>query len=207
MTDASDVRRAATVCSEFLSATADADWDIAISDLELTVAGVIAHAAEGCLWYAIDLAAGGTELQAVEHRVNADGSNADLIDTMRTYADIAAAVVEAGLDSARGFHPLGAADPSGFAAMACDELLIHTDDAARGLGLTFHPPDDLARSVLRRLFPWVTPADDAWEQLRWANGRIALGDLDRLAGWAWHCAPLEEWDGSVPTRPDPPAAI
>lgn len=105
--------------------------------------------------------------------------------------------------SARGFHPMGAADASGFAAMACDELLIHTDDAARGLGATFAPPDDLVEPVLRRLFPWVSPVTEPWPQLRWANGRIALGDRDRLDGstWAWHCAPLADWDGTVATRP------
>ncbi len=95
---------------------------------------------------------------------------------------------------------MGTADPSGFAAMACDELLIHTDDPARGLGLGFHPPDDLAESVLQRLFPWVTPHGDPWDQLRWANGRLALGELERLTDWAWHCAPLKEWNGIVPTR-------
>jgi hypothetical protein len=55
--------------------------------------------------------------------------------------------------------------------------------------------------VLRRLFPWVTPTGEAWEQLRWANGRVELGDLDRLTDWAWHCAPLTEWDGTVATKP------
>jgi hypothetical protein len=28
------------------------------------------------------------------------------------------------------FHPAGAADASGFAAIACDEMVIHTNDAA-----------------------------------------------------------------------------
>lgn len=99
---------------------------------------------------------------------------------------------------------MGAADPSGFAAMACDEILIHTDDAARGLGLVFRPPTDLAERVLHRLFPWVTDVDDPWEGLRWANGRIALGGRERLSGWTWHCAPLDEWDGTSPTRPSAP---
>ena len=92
------------------------------------------------------------------------------------------------------------ADPSGFAAMACDEMLIHTDDAARGLGLAFHPEPDLATAVLHRLFPWVTIITDPWEQLRWANGRADFADQQRLSGWAWHCAPLGEWDGTMSTK-------
>lgn len=130
-----------------------------------------------------------------------DAPNDDLVATLVAYASVAAAVVEVSPDSARGFHPMGTADPSGFAAMACDELLIHADDAARGLGRTFRPPVDLSRKVLRRLFPWVMPGDDVWARLRWANGRIALDGQDRLTGWAWHCAPLEDWDGTVPSAP------
>lgn len=201
MTDASDVRRAATICADFLDDATDADWQVAIPDLGLSVGRVVAHAAEGCLWYAIDLAAGGRDLPTVEQRVKDDEANVDLVDTLRAHASVAAAVIEASPTSARGFHPMGTADPSGFAAMACDELLIHTDDAARGLGVSFHPPDDLAGSVLRRLFPWVTQHADPWEQLRWANGRTALDERERLTNWSWHCAPLEDWDGTVPTRP------
>jgi hypothetical protein len=205
MIGASHVTVAAQVSADFLSAATNADLTVAVPDLDLSVAGVVAHAAEGCLWYAIDLSAGGNELQLVEHRVKTDGTNGDLIDTLRSYARVTAAVIEVSPDSARGFHPMGAADPSGFAAMACDELLIHTDDAARGLGLAFRPPDDLADAVLRRLFPWVAPRDEAWDQLRWANGWVALGDLERLTDWAWHCAPLAEWDGRVATRSSRPS--
>ncbi len=201
MAEASHVRHAAEVCTDFLQTAIDSDWDLPVPDLEWTVADVVAHAAAGCLWYAIDLAAHGTDLQTVEHRVKTDESIAGLIDTVRTYAEVVAAVIEVTPETTRGFHPMGAADPSGFAAMSCDELLIHTDDAARGLGLTFRPPADLALVVLRRLFPWVKPGDDPWEQLRWCNGRIALSGRERLVGWAWHCEPIDEWNGTIPTWP------
>jgi len=179
----------------------DVDWSVQVPDLDLSVAEVVAHAAEGCLWYAIDLSAGGKDLKPVEHRVKIDGPNVDLVDTLATYAAIVASVVEVSPVSARGVHPMGTADPSGFAAMACDEMLIHTDDVARGLGVGFRPPAELAAQVLRRLFPWVSPSGNVWEQLRWANGRIALSGQPRLSDWAWHCAPLEEWDGRIATRP------
>lgn len=102
---------------------------------------------------------------------------------------------------------MGMADPSGFAAMACDEMLIHTDDAARGLDVSFDPPHELAEPVLRRLFPWVSEVTDPWQQLRWANGRIELDGRPRLTDWAWHCAPLDEWDGTMPRRPARPDAF
>lgn len=201
MVGASHVRRAAGECVTFLGASIDADWDALVPDLDFSVIGVVAHAAEGCLWYAIDLAAGGKDVEPVEHRVKTDNGSAAVLQTLKTHAAVVASVIEAAPTTSRGYHPMGSADPSGFAAMACDEMLIHTDDAARGLGLAFNPAQDLAEAVLRRLFPWVTDVTDPWEQLRWANGRIALGDLPQVSGWAWHCSPLDEWDGRVATRP------
>jgi hypothetical protein len=78
--------------------------------------------------------------------------------------------------------------------MACDELLVHTDDAARGLGSEFYPDSALAGRVLARLFPWHDP----WQTLLWANGRIDLPGRRNQAAWAWHCAPIAEWDGTPP---------
>ena len=196
--DASHIAAASGVCTSFLRAAVEADWSVGVPDLDMTVGGVVAHAAEGCLWYAIDLSAGGQDLQAVEHRVKPDRPPSELVATLDTYAAIVETIVRAAPPDARGFHPMGTADPSGFAAMACDEMLVHTDDAARGLGRRFVPPAELAEAVLRRLFPWVDVEDDPWQLVLWANGRIELDRRPRLTGWRWHCAPLDEWDGTVP---------
>jgi uncharacterized protein (TIGR03083 family) len=193
-----DVRAAAEACVEFLTDASDADWSLGVPDLDWTVSEVVAHAAEGCLWYAIDLAAAGRELQAVEHRVKPSTGPSDLVDTMRAYAEVVASVIDIAPPSARGFHPMGAADPGGFAAMASDELLVHTYDAGRGLGRAFTPPGDLAAKTLGRLFPWVPVDGDSWPGLLWANGRIELPGRARLVRWRWHCAPLHEWDGRAP---------
>ena len=84
--------------------------------------------------------------------------------------------------------------------MACDELLVHGDDAARGLGVSFEPDRVLAAAVLDRLFPWhrLRPDDDPWRVLLWANGRADLAGRERQIHWRWHCAPLVEWDGAPP---------
>ena len=97
------------------------------------------------------------------------------------------------------------ADASGFIAMGCEEMLMHTADILQGLARPFRPPDDLTARVLARLFPWA-PEGDVWASLRWVSGRIALPDHARLgADWYWHCAPLDEWDGTVKKRRAPPA--
>lgn len=200
MIGAAELRETATVCVGFLRSVSDRDWTVGCPGLDLSVVDVVAHAGQVCLWYGIDLAAGGTDLLSIEQRIKTDGDPASVLDVVGTFASVTASVIAAASPSDRGFHPAGTADPSGFAAMACDELLIHTDDAARGLGETFTPPAELVVAVLERLFPWIEPDADPWSQLRWANGRIALGDVPQLEGWSWYCKPLAEWTGEIPSR-------
>jgi Mycothiol maleylpyruvate isomerase N-terminal domain len=193
-----ELRRAIAGTSAYLGAVADRDWQTPLPHLELDVASTVAHVAEVCLWYAIDLSARGADLEPVDHRVEPDSAPADLIRTLTTYGEILLLVVEAAPPEARGFHPYGLADASGFAAMACDELLVHTDDVARALEEPFHPEPGLAAAVLERIFPWAPTGGDPWDSLLWANGRTELLGRGRLQDWRWHCAPLSEWDGERP---------
>jgi hypothetical protein len=205
-----DVRRAAEVSVAALEPLAGADWEQLAGDLEWTAAATLEHIIEGLVFYARDLATPVIEPAAEELRLVCapDTSPAAPLDGLQLAAAVVAAGVAAAPDEVRAFHPSGAADASGFAAMACDEILIHSDDIARGLGTPFEPPRDVCERVLGRLFPWAPRTRDAWQRLRWANGRAPLDDLPRLPpDWEWHCAPLDEWDGSVPTsrtqaRPD-----
>jgi len=132
-----------------------------------------------------------------------DGApNAELLDVLDAAAATPAHVARAAPAGARAFHTDGMADTCGFLAMGCDEILVHGWDAVRGLGGEFAAPADLAGRVLRRLFPWAPPDASAWQTLLWANGRVDLPGRAERPGpdWAWHCAPLDEWDGTVPRR-------
>lgn len=202
----SDVLEAAAACLALLEPASRADWSAPVPGLDFTVASVVAHAANTALWYALDIWGGPGDDAAFDLTVKDDAANPALLVSLASAARACAASVEAAPPATRGFHPAGAADPSGFAAMACDELLVHTDDAARGLGLTFAPDPALAGRVLARLFPWHAPrtgdsdgdTDDPWRLLLWANGRIDLQGRPNQAGWQWHCAPLADWDGLPP---------
>jgi hypothetical protein len=195
-----DVRRAARWCADTLTAH-PGDWDAAIPDLKWTVRQAMAHATQCCLWYAVDLSAGAADLETWELTVKVEAGPAALIATMGTFSLITSLAIDAAPSTQRGFHPFGTADPSGFAAMTCDELLIHTDDALRGLGASATPPPDLCDATVRRIFPWAPTDVDPWDALRWANGRIDLPGLPRDRRWRWHCAPLSEWDGTNPNAP------
>jgi uncharacterized protein (TIGR03083 family) len=200
--DGSSVLAAADECRALLGAAVDQDWGRQLPHLDWTVAQTVTHVAEVTLWYATDLAAGPRRLDTMELRVPPSTPPAELLATIASFATVLARVIDASPPGARGWHPFGLADASGFAAMACDELLVHIDDAARGLELPFAPPDPLARATVERLFPWAPPDTDPWPTLLWANGRTDLPGHPRQVRWRWHCAPLEEWNGLNPSGRD-----
>jgi uncharacterized protein (TIGR03083 family) len=196
--DGGHVLRAAEASRALLGGAVEQDWTRAVPDLDWTVAETAAHMVESVLWYATDLAAGERELSTMDLRVRPETPPADLVATVGAFATVLARVVDGAPPGTRGWHPYGLADASGFAAMACDELLVHTADAARGLGVPFAPPAELAAATLARLFPWAPAGVEPWPALLWANGRLDLPGQPRQVDWRWHCAPLEEWDGLNP---------
>lgn len=151
-------------------------------------------------WYAAQLAAPGSTRLRVDYRVHDDATNTELLDLFEAAAATLAQVARAAPADVRGYHSAGMADPTGFLAMGCDEILVHTWDAARGLGVAFAPQEGLADRVLRRLFPWAQLDAPPWQALLWANGRVDILGQPQRPGpdWAWHCAPLDEWNGTVP---------
>jgi hypothetical protein len=80
-------------------------------------------------------------------------------------------------------------------------VLVHGADLAAGLGVDFEPPAEVCEHVVRRLFPWAPADAPSWAALRWANGRAPLGDRLPERKWLWHCAPLDEWDGTARRLP------
>ncbi|MBB5490436.1 maleylpyruvate isomerase N-terminal domain-containing protein [Nocardiopsis metallicus] len=129
-----DVRAAADTALEFLEPRLGRDWSAAIPGMDFTVASVLAHAAQGPLWYCLDLIGGTADEAAFEITVRPDADPHALLRSLNSAARLCAMSVDAHPSSARGFHPMGASDPSGFAAMACAEILVHTHDAATGWG-------------------------------------------------------------------------
>lgn len=190
--DGTSIDQALRSSAAFLHRTVDLDWDRPIPQMTWSVREVIAHVADTLLWYATDLAGGPHELSTMDLRVRPAEAPAALIETVGTFGRVLGHVVDGVTPGQRGFHPDGAADSTGFAAMACDEILVHTSDAARGLGLEYEPSEVLTGAVLRRLFPAAPRDADPWAALLWANGRIALPGRAQQVGWHRHSAPLGE---------------
>jgi len=197
--DAAMLRRASEECAVFLDGSVEAHWMVPIPEMSWNVAETVAHMAQALLWYSSDFAAGPSELSSVEVKVDPSATPFELTRTVRTVSRVLAGVVATVEGSWRGWHPYGIADASGFVGMACDELLVHTSDAASGLGREFTPAPEIAEATLHRLFPWAPTEVDPWSALRWANGRSGLPGHGRLTTWRWHCAPLSEWDRTDPS--------
>ena len=115
---------------------------------------------------------------------------ADLVRTLATYAEVPARALDGGAPEDRGRHDACLPDASGFVAMACDEPLVHTGDAATGLNHPFVPSAELVDRTVRRLFPEAPEGHEPWATLLWANGRAPLGETPRREKWTWHCTPL-----------------
>jgi hypothetical protein len=197
-----DVLAAAELCRTMLEPALAADWAVPVPGLDFTVASAVAHAAEAPLWYSLDIWSG-QEDAAFDVKVGPDAPNERLVASLVASACALAAGADAAPAGTRGFHPFGSPDPAAFAAMACDELLVHGDDAARGLGrarpgLRPGPRPGLGGPGTPLSWHVVGPGEDPWRVLLWASGRTDLEGRPRQVGWRWQRAPLAEWDGTRP---------
>lgn len=199
-----DVRTAAHLATEFLGTHLDDDWSAPAGSLEWDCRETIEHIIDSLDVYAVLLATRAQRF-APAVRIARDPAvpTKGLLRTVRAKAAVLAEVAKAAPSDTRAFHPRGWADASGFAAMGCDEILIHTADIVDGLGDAFRAPADLTTRVLKRLFPWAPDGDDPWATLLWANDRIELPLHGRIGEkWTWWSRPLAEWDGMLKTRDD-----
>ena len=196
-----DLLTAANASFATLGPLAEADWTVKAGEIDLTCRDTVDHIIGALVNYSSNLAMRSTHPLPRVRSANTQASIADLTTSVVTAATILAELVDAAPANARGFHPLGSPDPAGYAAMGCNEILVHTADIAMGLGVPFDPPNDLCARITTRLFPWAPSDLPGWEIELWCNGRIALPGHPRLEpDWSVQCAPLSEWDGKIKKR-------
>jgi hypothetical protein len=192
-----DLRAAGAAVQELFARVPDGA--VPVPTLGTDAVGVAAHITSCLTWYATDLVAGADEATAFELVRQPDASLTEVLTQLRAATEVLARVVDAAPPQERGFHPWGSADASGFAGMGCAELLLHAGDLADDQGLDWTPPRHLAAATRARLFPWAPDDADPWVALLWATGRGELPGHDPVTTWRWHCAPLDEWDGTQPS--------
>jgi hypothetical protein len=182
-----DVRAAAAELMRALHGATDRDWTVRAGDLEWTCWTTAAHVAHDLAAYAGQVTGRpDAAYLPFDLRVHADATPAEVLTVATAAAGLLAAVVDVATPNSRAWH-WGPCDPGGFAAMGVAEILLHTHDLTRGLGLQWSPPAGLCAAVLRRLFPDAPPGEPA-PVLLWMTGRAPLGDRPRRTGWSWRAA-------------------
>jgi len=200
---ADDLVAVVDLCVDTLAPHAGADWFARARGVDWSCRATLEHVAS--LVLAQRLATRATTREPLAVAIRPDAPIEELLATARATGLVLAEVTRAAPPTARAFHPAGIADPIGFIAMGMDEFLVHTADIAAALGIAFAPSARTATQVLDRIFPWWPRDAEPWDALLWANGRQDLpGHPSPGANWVWYCAPLDEWDGTVP-RWDPVA--
>lgn len=113
-----------------------------------------------------------------------------LVEAIETAGRLLEAAVQVAPQSSRSWHPQGQFTPTGFAAIAACEALVHSHDIATGLGSSWLPDDALTGATLAALFPDALVHAEhhaAGELLLWATGRLSLPGLPRTESWNY-CA-------------------
>ncbi|MFE9450577.1 GNAT family N-acetyltransferase [Streptomyces sp. NPDC006739] len=183
------VEEAVASCVAALRPAADRDWtEVKASGLDWSVHTTALHIADDLVAYAANLAGGARDdYVPFEIRLDDGTDNAGLLHVIEATGALLAAAVRTAPREARAFHPypFRSADREGFAAMGIAEVLLHTHDIARALGLAYEPSEELADSVLAWLFPHVQPGPAPWPTLLWATGRGELPGRARVTDWRW----------------------
>ncbi|MEU1009539.1 GNAT family N-acetyltransferase [Streptomyces sp. NPDC005890] len=182
------VEAAVASCTAALRTAADRDWEADAAGMEWTCRTTAFHIAEDFAAYASRLAGRAQHRLPLNITLPEGTDNAGLLQVIEATGALLAAAVRTAPPDVRAFHPypFGSADREGFAAMGVAETLLHTHDIARGLGLPYEPPADLAESVLTWLFPHIQPGPEPWPTLLWATGRGELPGRAPVTDWTWY---------------------
>ena len=169
--DARSVVQAADSLVAQLRPAVDNDWSTRAGALTWSVREVIDHLVDVCGFYSIHLAARSPKRLPVDVRPHLAASNDQRLDTLAATARLLASTVVVAEDGATGWHFTGPTDASGFAHLACNELLVHGWDAAQGLALPWQVDEDLCERTLRRTFSAASDSPEPWLTLLSVNGR------------------------------------
>ncbi|MFJ9733143.1 GNAT family N-acetyltransferase [Streptomyces sp. NPDC101171] len=184
-----DVLKAVDGCLAALGPVAGRDWEgVRAAGLEWSCRETVEHIAGDLIAYAGQLAGRPQDSYVpFEIRLDDGTDNAGLLDVVRATGALLDAAVRTTPPHVRAFHPypFRSADRQGFAAMGVAEVVLHTHDVTRALGVEYTPEDGLAEAVLGWLFPHVQPGPAAWPTLLWATGRGALPGRAPVTEWRW----------------------
>jgi hypothetical protein len=180
--DCHDVDQAVAEMVRVLSPHQARDWQTRAGSLSWSCWTTAAHVARDLLAYAGQVAAQpGDAYLPFDLVVRTTAAPGEVLDVVAACGRLLSAALAAAAPDARAWH-WGPTDPSGFAALGVNEVLVHTYDITQGLGVDWRPLESLSAAVLARLFP-NAPHGDPVQVLLWSTGRIELRDRPRVTSW------------------------
>jgi hypothetical protein len=182
-----DVDQAVAEMTRVLTPHESANWRRRAGTLDWSCWTTAAHVAHDLLAYAGQLAGRPDDAYLpYDLEVRGDATPRDLLRTVTAAGRLLSTMVATSEPAARAWH-WGPTDPGGFAALGVNETLVHTFDITTGLGIAWHPPEELCEAVLARLFP-DAPAGDPVRVLLWSTGRGDLPGRARVTSWVMRAA-------------------
>ncbi len=168
-----DLIAAAVVAEAALRPTADRDWSVRAGPLDWDVDQTISHLIAAPAKYTLYLASRCEHFIAfaVQRWPAGEATNAEVIDSLVPIATGLANVAAITPPQVRAFHVTGPSSAADYVGRACVEVLVHTDDALGGLGMSFAPPPDLCGRVLAQQYPAAAGTGNPWHDLVAATGR------------------------------------
>ncbi len=183
---ADDLEEGVRLAVDALRPAVDADWGVRAGRLEWDCPSTVGHIASDLVAYAGLVTSRATHRYApFEIHLEDDADPTGYLEVLTATGGILAAVVRAAPDDVEVWHVYGPADREAVAAMGLVEVLVHTEDLSRGLGVPWTSPAHLSARVLRRLFPGAPADPDPWLTLLWATGRGSLPGRNDLTRWRW----------------------
>lgn len=180
-------------CRAHLDPLVDRDWSVPVPGLDWTVRATAEHVVDALGFFTLHLASSTARRLRIDVRCHEGCSNIEVVEALVELSHGLAAIAAVTAPDVRAFHFHGPADASGFLALACAELLVHTHDILRGLDATLPPEPTIAGRVRERLLPHAPDETPPWETLLWATGRGSLtGHPDVGDDWVFHPTPSEE---------------
>ncbi|WP_107071031.1 GNAT family N-acetyltransferase [Streptomyces cyaneogriseus] len=183
------VEEAVASAVALLRTAVDRDWEgPRAHGLEWSCRATAVHVAECLVGYAAQLTGrAADDYIPFELRLEEGAGNEGALRVIEATGGLLAAAVRTTPREVRAFHPypFRSANREGFAAMGITEVLLHTHDIARSLGLSYEPPAEVVSYALTRIFPAVRPGPAPWPTLLWATGRGELPGRPPVTGWRW----------------------
>ncbi|RCV48116.1 maleylpyruvate isomerase N-terminal domain-containing protein [Marinitenerispora sediminis] len=162
------------------------DWARPARGLDWSCRQTLDHVAVGVVWYAGLLVRRTADRNsALLGSLDRGASLAQWLEGVGAASALLSAAVRGAGPQARAWHPWGASDATGFAAMGVVELTVHTHDIARALEVPWAPAEEVAAFAVDRLFPDAPAGHSRWRTLLWCTGRAPLPGLPRRAEWRW----------------------